>query len=84
MALVRGRYRWFSVDEYQDTSPLQQRLLELWLGDRRDICVVGDEDQTIYTFTGATPDYLTGFERTARGSACRHADARTTARRRRC
>jgi DNA helicase-2/ATP-dependent DNA helicase PcrA len=62
LELVRGRYHWFSVDEYQDTSPLQQRLLELWLGDRTDICVVGDEDQTIYTFTGATPEYLTGFE----------------------
>ncbi len=62
LAQVRGRYTWFSVDEYQDTNPLQQRLLELWLGERTDICVVGDEDQTIYTFTGATPEYLTGFE----------------------
>jgi DNA helicase-2/ATP-dependent DNA helicase PcrA len=62
VAQVRGRYSWFSVDEYQDTNPLQQRLLELWLGERTDICVVGDEDQTIYTFTGATPEYLTGFE----------------------
>ena len=53
--------RWFSVDEYQDTNPHQQRLLELWAGDRDDICVVGDEDQTIYTFTGATSSYLTGF-----------------------
>jgi DNA helicase II / ATP-dependent DNA helicase PcrA len=58
---VRARKRWFSVDEYQDTNPLQQRLLELWLGDREDVCVVGDEDQTIYAFTGATSDYLTGF-----------------------
>jgi DNA helicase II / ATP-dependent DNA helicase PcrA len=66
---VRGRKRWFSVDEYQDTSPLQQRLLELWLGDRPDVCVVGDVDQTIYTFTGATSDYLTSF-------AERHAGAR--------
>src|SRR6185503_17375171 len=64
---VRARKRWFSVDEYQDTNPLQQRLLELWLGDREDVCVVGDEDQTIYTFTGATSDYLTSF-------AARHAD----------
>ena len=55
-ATVRARKRWFSVDEYQDTSPLQQRLLELWLGESRDLCVVGDEDQTIYTFTGATSD----------------------------
>jgi DNA helicase-2/ATP-dependent DNA helicase PcrA len=58
---VRSRYGWFSVDEYQDTNPLQQRLLELWLGDRDDLCVVGDEDQTIYTFAGATSGFLTGF-----------------------
>jgi DNA helicase-2/ATP-dependent DNA helicase PcrA len=58
---VRDRKRWFSVDEYQDTNPLQQALLELWLGDRDDLCVVGDEDQTIYSFTGATSDYLTAF-----------------------
>ena len=58
---VRARYAWFSVDEYQDTNPLQQRLLELWLGDRDDLCVVGDEDQTIYTFAGATSEFLTGF-----------------------
>jgi DNA helicase-2/ATP-dependent DNA helicase PcrA len=62
-ATVRVRKGWFSVDEYQDTNPLQQRLVELWLGDRDDLCVVGDEDQTIYTFTGATSDYLTGFTR---------------------
>ncbi len=60
-AMVRARYAWFSVDEYQDTNPLQQRLLELWLGDRDDLCVVGDEDQTIYTFAGATSAFLTGF-----------------------
>src|SRR6266545_7114051 len=59
----RGQYRWFAVDEYQDTNPLQQALLEAWLGDRRDLAVVGDEDQTIYTFTGATSEYLTGFTR---------------------
>jgi len=59
----RGQYRWFSVDEYQDTNPLQQALLEAWLGERRDLAVVGDEDQTIYTFTGASSEYLTGFAR---------------------
>jgi ATP-dependent DNA helicase UvrD/PcrA len=59
----RGQYRWFSVDEYQDTNPLQQALLDAWLGERRDLAVVGDEDQTIYTFTGATSEYLTGFAR---------------------
>ena len=61
-ATVRARKSWFSVDEYQDTNPLQQRLLELWLGDRLDLCVVGDEDQAIYTFTGASPAYLTSFD----------------------
>ncbi len=60
-ALVRSRKGWFSVDEYQDTNPLQQRLLELWLGERRDLCVVGDEDQTIYAFAGATSSFLVGF-----------------------
>jgi DNA helicase-2/ATP-dependent DNA helicase PcrA len=70
--IVRARKRWFSVDEYQDTNPLQQRLLELWAGGRPDVCVVGDEDQTIYTFTGATSDYLTSF-------AERHAGTRVIA-----
>jgi DNA helicase-2/ATP-dependent DNA helicase PcrA len=60
---VRDRYRWFSVDEFQDTNPLQAALLETWLGGREDVAVVGDEDQTIYTFTGATSDYLIGFGR---------------------
>jgi DNA helicase II / ATP-dependent DNA helicase PcrA len=63
VAAVRSRYRWFTVDEYQDTTPLQARLLELWLGERHDLCVVGDDDQTIYTFAGATPEHLVGFGR---------------------
>jgi DNA helicase-2/ATP-dependent DNA helicase PcrA len=58
---VRDRYRHFVVDEYQDVNPLQQRLLEAWLGDRDDICVVGDPNQTIYSFTGASPSYLLEF-----------------------
>lgn len=58
---VRDRYRWFSVDEYQDTNTLQQALLDAWLGGREDLAVVGDEDQTIYTFTGASSEWLTGF-----------------------
>ncbi|NDR54661.1 ATP-dependent DNA helicase UvrD2 [Actinomyces sp. 565] len=60
-AQIRGQYKHFVVDEYQDVSPLQQRLLDLWLGRRRQLCVVGDVSQTIYSFTGATPDFLTGF-----------------------
>lgn len=62
-ATVRAQYRHFVVDEYQDVSPLQQRLLDLWLGERNEICVVGDVSQTIYSFTGASPHYLTDFQR---------------------
>ena len=58
---VREQYRFFVVDEYQDVSPLQHELLGLWLGDRDDVCVVGDASQTIYSFAGATPRYLLGF-----------------------
>jgi DNA helicase II / ATP-dependent DNA helicase PcrA len=58
---VRGRYRHLVVDEYQDVNPLQQRLLDLWLGDGDDLCVVGDASQTIYSFAGAKPDYLLRF-----------------------
>ncbi|MBO0775067.1 MAG: ATP-dependent helicase, partial [Actinobacteria bacterium] len=60
-AEVRDRYRYFVVDEFQDVNPLQKLLLDAWAGDRDDICVVGDPRQTIYSFTGATPAYLTGF-----------------------
>ena len=55
-ARVRGQYRYFVVDEYQDVNPLQQQLLDAWLGPRDDLCVVGDAQQTIYSFTGASPD----------------------------
>jgi DNA helicase-2/ATP-dependent DNA helicase PcrA len=58
---VRAQYRHFVVDEYQDVNPLQQRLLDAWLGGRAEVCVVGDPNQTIYSFTGADPDHLLGF-----------------------
>jgi DNA helicase-2/ATP-dependent DNA helicase PcrA len=58
---VRDRYGCFVVDEYQDVNPLQKLLLDMWLGGRDEVCVVGDPRQTIYSFTGATPSYLTGF-----------------------
>ena len=58
---VREQYRFFVVDEYQDVSPLQQWLLDLWLGERQDLCVVGDASQTIYSFAGASPEFLLGF-----------------------
>ncbi|MEI6698925.1 ATP-dependent DNA helicase UvrD2 [Mycolicibacterium sp.] len=59
----RDRYRCFVVDEYQDVTPLQQRVLDAWLGDRDDLTVVGDANQTIYSFTGASPRYLLDFSR---------------------
>ena len=58
---VRQTFRYFVVDEYQDVNPLQKLLLDAWLGDRDELCVVGDPNQVIYSFTGATPSYLTGF-----------------------
>jgi DNA helicase-2/ATP-dependent DNA helicase PcrA len=61
--VVRSQYRHFVVDEYQDVNALQQRLLDLWVGEREDVCVVGDAAQTIYSFTGATPKHLLGFPR---------------------
>jgi DNA helicase-2/ATP-dependent DNA helicase PcrA len=61
LAQVRDEHRHFVVDEYQDVSPLQHRLLDLWLGERRDLCVVGDASQTIYSFTGASSRYLLDF-----------------------
>ncbi|MDR0504343.1 MAG: ATP-dependent helicase [Bifidobacteriaceae bacterium] len=60
-AEVRQRYRHFVVDEYQDVSPAQEYLLRQWLGDRQELCVVGDPSQTIYSFSGATADYLQDF-----------------------
>ncbi|HEX9035312.1 MAG TPA: ATP-dependent helicase [Streptosporangiaceae bacterium] len=60
-AAIRDRYRYFVVDEYQDVNPLQKLLLDQWAGDRDDVCVVGDPRQTIYSFTGASPAYLTTF-----------------------
>ncbi len=61
LAGFRERYRAFTVDEYQDVNLLQQSLLERWLGDRDDLCVVGDDYQSIYSFTGATPEHLLGM-----------------------
>ena len=58
---IHDQYRYFTVDEYQDISPLQQRLIDAWLGTRKDICVVGDPAQTIYSFAGATPSFLLNF-----------------------
>ncbi|MDQ2982985.1 MAG: ATP-dependent DNA helicase UvrD2 [Actinomycetota bacterium] len=61
LAAVRKRYLAFTVDEYQDVNLLQQTLLDLWLGERNDVCAVGDDYQSIYAFTGATPRHLLGM-----------------------
>jgi DNA helicase-2/ATP-dependent DNA helicase PcrA len=61
--ILRSRFHAFTVDEYQDVNPLQAGLLDRWLGPRDDLCVVGDDYQTIYAFTGASPEHLLGFTR---------------------
>ncbi len=64
---LRRRYRHFVVDEFQDVNPLQNRLLTAWLGDRTSLCVVGDPEQTIYSFTGASSTYLQTFRQRFEG-----------------
>jgi DNA helicase II / ATP-dependent DNA helicase PcrA len=71
-AQIREQYRHFVVDEYQDVNALQQRLLEAWLGDRDALCVVGDPNQTIYSFTGASASYLADFPRRWPGATVVH------------
>jgi DNA helicase-2/ATP-dependent DNA helicase PcrA len=72
LASFRERFRAFTVDEYQDVNLLQQTLLELWLGPRDDLCVVGDDYQSIYGFTGATAEYLVSLpERFPRATVIR-------------
>jgi DNA helicase-2/ATP-dependent DNA helicase PcrA len=67
-AEVRRQYKWFVVDEFQDVSPIQSALLDLWLGGRDELCVVGDPAQTIYSFAGARSSYLLDFTRTHPGA----------------
>ncbi|MGB8227846.1 MAG: ATP-dependent helicase [Pseudonocardiaceae bacterium] len=76
----RDRYRCFVVDEYQDVTPLQQRMLDAWLGARDDLTVVGDANQTIYSFAGAAPRFLLGFSRRFPGAVTvrLHRDYRST------
>jgi ATP-dependent DNA helicase UvrD/PcrA len=68
-ATFRGRYLAFTVDEYQDVNLLQQTLLERWLGDRDELCAVGDDNQAIYGFTGASPSYLLALPQRFPGAA---------------
>src|SRR6476646_6234882 len=67
-AQIRRQYKWFVVDEFQDVSPIQSALLDLWLGGRDELCVVGDPAQTIYSFAGAQASYLTDFPKRFSGT----------------
>jgi DNA helicase-2/ATP-dependent DNA helicase PcrA len=60
---VHERWRAFTVDEYQDVNLLQQSLLDLWLGERDELCAVGDDYQAIYSFTGASAEWLLALPR---------------------
>ncbi len=66
--VLRWRFRHFFVDEFQDVNPLQFRLLEAWLGDRDDLCVVGDPYQAIYRWNGADAGFLNDFDEVFPGS----------------
>ena len=74
-AQVRRQYKWLVVDEFQDVSPLQSALLDLWLGGRDEICVVGDPAQTIYSFAGANASYLRDFAKKYPATTSRRAGA---------
>jgi DNA helicase-2/ATP-dependent DNA helicase PcrA len=62
-AAQRWRFRHLFVDEFQDVNPAQYRLLQGWIGDRLDLCVVGDPNQAIYSWNGADPTLLDRFSR---------------------
>lgn len=65
----QNRWRFISVDEYQDTNPPQDRLLKLLLGKEKNICVVGDDYQAIYSWRGAKVDHILRFEKEFPGCA---------------
>jgi DNA helicase-2/ATP-dependent DNA helicase PcrA len=59
---VREQFRFFVIDEYQDVSPVQRALLDAWRGDHSEVCVVGDPNQTVFGFAGASDEHLLRFE----------------------
>lgn len=62
-SVQRWRFQHLFVDEFQDVNPAHLRLLKAWLGGRSALVVVGDDDQAIYSFSGADPSYLVDFPR---------------------
>ena len=62
-----GLYKYIMVDEFQDTNYIQDKLIKLLAGGHKNICVVGDDDQSIYSFRGATIDNILSFEKTYPG-----------------
>lgn len=64
----REQFEYILVDEYQDTNPSQSQLIAMLSGTKKNVCVVGDDDQSIYSFRGATVDNILGFEREYNGS----------------
>ena len=59
---VREQFRFFVIDEYQDVSPVQRALLDAWRGGHSEVCVVGDPNQTVFGFAGASDEHLLRFE----------------------
>ena len=64
----QNKFRYVLVDEYQDTNHMQYLLTSLLAGGHENICVVGDDDQSIYRFRGATIENILNFEKQYRGS----------------
>ena len=62
------KFRYILIDEYQDTNALQYRLAALLTNQAKNLCVVGDDDQSIYRFRGADITNILGFERQFRGA----------------
>jgi DNA helicase-2/ATP-dependent DNA helicase PcrA len=59
---VHEQFRFFVIDEYQDVSPVQRALLDAWRGSHSEVCVVGDPNQTVFGFAGASDEHLLRFE----------------------
>ncbi|MBI5003776.1 UvrD-helicase domain-containing protein [Candidatus Kaiserbacteria bacterium] len=68
LELLRGRWKYITIDEYQDTNAAQYEIARLLAGERCNLCVVGDTDQNIYSWRGADIEHLMNFEKTFPGT----------------